>query len=96
MPCADRTVRVARSPHGGRKRVEVIRKPAGTDQDDGGRGSLRALPRPCLVWFGDAWHPVLVTRGRDALDAGRHGGDAGRPNSVEPDDPDSWLVLSVI
>ena len=86
---ADRTVRVARSPHGGRKRLKSSTgRPIKTTGDVGAFGPFRVL----ALWFGDAWHPVPshADAMRWTLD-----GMAETPDgrTVEPDDPDSWLVL---
>ena len=83
-------IRVARSPHGGRKRVKhpETGAPIKTTGDVGAFGPFRVL----ALWFGDAWHPVPshADAMRWTLD-----GMAETPDgrTVEPDDPDSWLVL---
>lgn len=83
-------IRVARSPHGGRKRVKHPETGAlyKTTGDVGAFGPFRVL----ALWFGDAWHPVPshADAMRWTLD-----GMAETPDgrTVEPDDPDSWLVL---
>lgn len=84
------TVRVARSPHGGRKRLR--------DPETGGllktTGDVAAFGphRVLRLWFGDAWHviPSHDDAMRWTLD-----GMAETPDgrTVEPDDPDSWLIL---
>lgn len=86
----DRTVRIARSPHGGRKRLR--------DPQTGGllktTGDVAAFGphRVLRLWFGDAWHviPSHADAMRWTLD-----GMAETPDGreVEPDDPDSWLIL---
>ena len=87
---ADRTVRIARSPHGGRQRLKNPETGAlyKTTGDVGAFGPFRVL----ALWFGDAWHPVPshADAMRWTLD-----GMAETPDgrTVEPDDPDSWLVL---
>tara|TARA_R100000084_G_scaffold26390_1_gene9477 strand:- start:16 stop:375 length:360 start_codon:yes stop_codon:yes gene_type:complete len=83
-------IRVARSPHGGRKRIKhpETGAPIKTTGDVGAFGPFRVL----ALWFGDAWHPVPshADAMRWTLD-----GMAETPDgrTVEPDDLDSWLVL---
>jgi len=87
---ADRTVRIARDPHGGRKRLKHPETGAGlkTTGDVAAFGPFRVL----ALCFGDAWHviPSHADALRWTLD-----GMAETPDgrTVEPDDPDSWLVF---
>ena len=87
---ADRTVRIARSPYGGRKRLKnpetgALYKTTG-DVGSFGPYNVRAM------WFDNAWHviPSHADAMRWTLD-----GMAETPDGreVEPDDPDSWLIL---
>ena len=79
-------IRVARPPHGGRKRLKNPKTgaPIKTTGDVGAFGPFRVL----ALWFGDAWHPVPshADAMRWTLD-----GMAETPDgrTVEPDDPDS-------
>ena len=83
-------IRVARSPHGGRQRLKNPKTGAlyKTTGDVGAFGPFRVL----ALWFADAWHPVPshADAMRWTLD-GMAETPVGR--TVEPDDPDSWLVL---
>lgn len=87
---ADRTIRIARSPYGGRRRLKHPETGAGllTTGDVGQFGPHKVL----RLRFGDAWHvvPSHADAMRWTLD-----GMAETPDgrTVEPDDPDSWLVL---
>ena len=87
---ADRTIRIARSPHGGHRRLKHPETGAGmlTTGDVGQFGPYKVL----RLRFGDAWHvvPSHADAMRWTLD-----GMAETPDgrTVEPDDPDSWLVL---
>ena len=77
---ADRTIRIARSPHGGRRRLKHPETGAGllTTGDVGPvrppQGAAAPLRR-CL-----ARRPV--SRRRHAVDLGWHGRDAGRPKPL--------------
>ena len=87
---ADRTVRVARSPYGGRQRLKSPETgaPILTTGDVGHFGPYKVL----RLRFGDAWH--LVPSHADAM-RWTLDGMAETPDgrTVEPDDRDSWLVL---
>lgn len=81
---------VIRSPHGGRKRLKnpetgALYKTTG-DVGSFGPYNVRAM------WFDNAWHviPSHADAMRWTLD-----GMAETPDGreVEPDDPDSWLIL---
>ena len=87
---ADRTIRIARSPYGGRRRLKHPTTGAGmlTTGDVAQFGPHRVV----RLFFGYAWHvvPSHADAMRWTLD-----GMAETPDgrTVEPDDPDSWLVL---
>ena len=87
---ADRTIRIARSPHGGRRRLKHPETGAGllTTGDVAQFGPHKVL----RLRFGDAWH--LVPSHADAM-RWTLDGMAETPDgrTVEPDDPDSWLIL---
>ena len=87
---ADRTVRVARSPYGGRERLKnpETGAPTLTTGDVGQFGPYKVL----RLRFGDAWH--LVPSHADAM-RWTLDGMAKTPDgrTVEPDDRDSWLSL---
>ena len=86
----DRTIRIARSPHGGRERLKHPENGGGliTTGDVASFGPHRVL----RLFFGNAWHviPSHADAMRWTLD-----GMAETPDGreVEPDDPDSWLIL---
>ena len=75
---ADRTIRIARSPHGGRRRLKHPETGAGllTTGDVGQFGPHKVL----RLWFGDAWHVVPSHADAMRMDVGRHGRDARRPD----------------
>ena len=87
---ADRTIRVARSPHGGRRRLKnpETGAPILTTGDVGQFGPHKVL----RMWFKGAWYviPSHAEAFRWTLD-----GMAETPDGriVEPDDRDSWLFL---
>ena len=87
---SDRTIRIARAPHGGRQRLRHPETDAGliTTGDVAAFGPSRVL----RLFFGNEWHviPSHADALRWTLD-----GMAETPDgrAVEPDDPDSWLIL---
>ena len=87
---ADRTIRIARSPHGGRRRLKHPETGAGllTDGDVGQFGPHKVL----RLFFGRSWH---VIPSHEQLLRWTLDGMADTPDgrTVEPDDSDSWLVL---
>ena len=88
---ADRTIRIARSPHGGRRR---LKHPEGAGLLTTGDARQFGPHKVLRLWFGDAWH--VVPSHADAMRVPVPlDGMAETPDgrTVEPDDPDSWLVL---
>lgn len=87
---ADKTIRISRSPYGGRKRLKHPDTGAGmlTTGDVGQFGPYKVLQ----LRFGDAWH---VIPSHDEALRWTFDGMAETPDGriVEPDDPDSWLYL---
>ena len=87
---ADRTIRIARSPHGGRRRLKHPETggPILTTGDVAAFGPHKVL----RLFFADAWH---VIPSHDELMRWTLDGMAETPDgrTVEPDDRDSWLVL---
>ena len=81
---------VARAPHGGRDRIRSPRHggPLLTTGDVSGWGPFCVL----RLFFADAWH---VIPSHEELMRWTLDGMAETPDgrTVEPDDPDSWLVL---
>ena len=87
---ADKTIRISRSPYGGRKRLKHPETGAGmlTTGDVGQFGPYKVL----RLSFGGRWY--VIPSHEDAL-RWTFDGMAETPDgrTVEPDDPDSWLCF---